>query len=161
MKDLNIPEQLNWREYAKERLEKNVVAVKDYRDGESFDKYAERIVMGDTSVYKEKVYVFNPVEHFNYIKPTHKSKKEILNFELYNVRKSDLMIVYFNKPDSIGAAIEMAIAYENKIPIIGVFEQYVEQAEDNIHAWLSELCDVIFTDLDECIDYIKEHYLYE
>ena len=98
--------------------------------------------------------VFNPIKYFNYQIQKHKTEKQVFLFELDNVRKSDLVIVNFNNPSSLGTMAEITVAYEHRIPIIGIREN-----NEELHAWHIEMCDVIFESVDEAIDYIKVYYL--
>lgn len=78
-----------------------------------------------------------------------------MKFDLRNVKNSDLVLVNFNNPLSIGTAQELAIAYDRDIPIVGTAEK------DNIkfHPWLKEECDKIFTNAKEACEYIADFYL--
>lgn len=99
--------------------------------------------------------VFNPNWYYNYANPyDYDSDKEVRDFDLYHLRNSDLVIVNFNSPKSIGTAQEMALANEWRIPIIGLNESGAE-----IHPWLSLECSKIFSDADNLIDYVKTYYL--
>lgn len=70
-----------------------------------------------------KVKCCNPNDLFNFLSnKDYKTQREIMNYDLFKVRNSDLVIVNFNDPKSIGSACEMAIAFEHKIPIIGLCE---------------------------------------
>ena len=92
------------------------------------------VKFGDYS-YDKKPIFFNPVEYYNFEEENYSSEKEIMEFDLYNLRKSDVVIVNFNNPSSIGTAMELILAKERHIPIIafGVKNQ-------NIHPWLLECC---------------------
>lgn len=93
----------------------------------------------------------------NYYTPeitVHKSEKEVMEFDLYNLRKSDIVIVNFNVPQSIGTAMELAIAKENHIPIIGLNEN-----NNELHPWLTECCTRICNTFVELIDHVTDFYL--
>lgn len=76
-----------------------------------------------------KVKCCNPNDHFNFLDDYgYKTQREIMNFELHKIRNSNALIVNFNDPKSIGSACEMAVASENRIPIIGL----CENGEENI-----------------------------
>lgn len=106
-----------------------------------------------------KVCCFNPNDHFNFLDNTaYESEKEIIEYELYKIRKSDVIIVNFNHPESIGTACELAIAHEYKIPIIGLCKH---GEESNLHPWLKEFCNRIFTDREELVLYMIQHYVNE
>ena len=77
-----------------------------------------------------------------------------MEFDLHKVRGSDLIIVNFNDVYSLGTMAEIAIAYERKIPIIGI-----NLKNQDLHPWQIEMTNRIFTDIDKMIDYVKEYYL--
>lgn len=103
---------------------------------------------------KYNVDIINPNDYFNFFNKQHKSEREVREFDLWKVRKSDLIVVNFNNPNSIGTAQELAVAYEYRIPIIGLNESNIQ-----LHPWLIECCNRIFDDIDEMISYIKDFYL--
>lgn len=104
-----------------------------------------------------KVSCYNPNDHFNFLDNTgYTSQHEILEYDLYRICNSDLIVVNFNDPKSIGSACEIAIAYDRRIPIIAL----CEYGEENIlHPWLKEFCNRIFTNREELIIYITQHYI--
>ena len=75
-------------------------------------------------------------------------------FDLDKVRKSDLIIANFEN-HSIGTIIEVAVAYENKIPILGLNRQFGKE----IHPWLTESCIRVFDNLTMLISYVINFYL--
>lgn len=104
-----------------------------------------------------KIKCCNPNDHFNFLNESdYDSQKEIMNYDLYKVRNSDAIIVNFNDPKSIGSACEMAIAFDRRIPIIGLCEN---GEEDSLHPWLKEFCERIFTDREELVLYLIQHYI--
>lgn len=101
----------------------------------------------------------NPNDHFNFLdKNDYLNDREIMEYDLHRVRKSDVVIVNFNDPKSIGSACEIAIAYQLRIPIIGLCENGEEKV---IHPWLKEFCARIFTDREDLVLYVMHHYLNE
>jgi nucleoside 2-deoxyribosyltransferase len=102
------------------------------------------------------VKIINPNRYFNFIDkpPRYKSNREVMEFDLNKVRHSDLIIVNFNDVYSLGSMSEMAIAYERRIPIIGLNETNQE-----LHSWQEEMCVRIFDDIDEMLDYVEDFYL--
>lgn len=115
--------------------------------------YCKKTLENCDSSYRVKV--FNPNEYFNFCDvPQYKSEDEIMRFDLYNLRNSDLVITNFNDPKSMGTMAEMAIAYDRRIPIIGLNADTVE-----LHPWQKCMCERIFTDVDEMLDYIEDFYL--
>lgn len=95
-----------------------------------------------------------PPNYYNFEEPVHKSEKEVMNFDLYKLRNSDLMVVNFNDPDSLGTMAELAIAYEHRIPIIGLNENNA-----TLHPWIIEFCTRICEDMHELVEHIVEFYL--
>ena len=114
--------------------------------------YNEMLVFSDN--YDVDVEVTDPTDYYNFKEPKHKSEKEVRNFDLYKLKRSNLIIVNFNAPNSIGTAQELAVAYEHKIPVIGLNKENCE-----LHPWLVECCERIFDDIDELIQYVQDFYL--
>lgn len=111
------------------------------------------------SEYKDGLYnliIINPNNYFNFLQevPQYKTEREVMELDLHKLRKSDLVIVNFNDPYSVGSMIELGVAYERNIPIIGLNEDYFE-----LHPWQNELCNRIFDNIDELLDYVKDFYL--
>lgn len=99
--------------------------------------------------------IIDPSKYYNYDFKYHETEKEILRWELNKVRNSNLIIVDLTVEKSVGTIIELAIAYENKIPIIGV-----NVDKENIHPWLEEICDRTFTNINDGVDYVTGYYLW-
>lgn len=99
-------------------------------------------------------YFFIPPYYYRPDGNYHKSEREAMEFDLYNLRSSDVVIVNFNTPSSIGTAMELAIAKELRIPVIGLNEDGKE-----LHPWLTECCTRICETKTELIDHIKNFYL--
>lgn len=103
-----------------------------------------------------KVNVINPNDYFNFNDkpPKYKTQREVMEFDLHKVRASDLLIINFNDMYSLGSMAELAVAYERKIPVIGL-----DVDNQNLHPWQIEMCNRIFTDINEMLDYIEDFYL--
>lgn len=104
--------------------------------------------------YDKKPIFFNPVDYYNFEEKMHKSEREVFEFDLNNLRNSDLVIVNFNDPKSIGTAQELILAKEYRIPVIafGVNNQ-------EIHPWLLECCTRVCNDIREVVSHVVEFYL--
>lgn len=111
------------------------------------------IKYGDYHCEKKPIF-FNPVDFYNFENNIHKSEREIVEFDLNAVRKSDLIIVNFNDPKSLGTCAELAIAYEMKIPIIGINKDNQE-----LHPWLVEFTTRMCDSLKEAVEYTVEFFL--
>lgn len=103
---------------------------------------------------KKKPEYFNPVNYYNFEDVQYKTQREVMEFDLNALRKSDLVIVNFNDPSSLGTCAELAIAYEMKIPIIGINKDSKE-----LHPWLECFCNRMCDSLKEAVSYIVEFYL--
>lgn len=105
--------------------------------------------------YEIKPIFFDPTQYYNFEEPPkHKSEREAMEFDLYNLRKSDLIIVNFNAPQSLGTAMELAIAKENMIPVVGLNAEGFD-----LHPWLIECCTRICDDMYELVEHVSEFYL--
>ena len=104
------------------------------------------------------VKAINPNDYFSFKQdpPRYISLREIMEFDLNRVRNADLIIVNFNDMYSLGTMAEIAIAYERKIPII-VFNE----TNQKLHPWEVEMCNRIFTETHELLDYVEYFYLTE
>lgn len=102
----------------------------------------------------ESCKLINPNTYYNFEHEFHDTEKEVRNFDLSMVRKSDLIIVNFNSPQSIGTAQELAVAYEYRIPVIGLNSENKE-----LHPWLIECCDKMFSEMSDLLDYVQYYYL--
>jgi len=100
-----------------------------------------------------EVKMINPVEYYNFeMDLTNISEKEIKDFDLTAVRKSDIVLVNFNYPDSIGTAQELQVAEDNHIPIIAF-------GTEKAHPWMELNVSKRCTTLEEAVEYIVEFYL--
>lgn len=103
-----------------------------------------------------KVRTINPNDYFNFVEepPKYKTQREVMELDLYKVRTSDLVIINFNDMHSLGSMAELAIAYERRIPVIGL-----DIDKQELHPWEIEMCTRIFNDIDEMLDYVEDFYL--
>lgn len=83
-----------------------------------------------------------------------KYEREAMKFDLYNLRKSDLVIVNFNSPKSIGTAMELMLAKEHHIPVVGLNKINYE-----LHPWLCECCLHIFNSTRDLVEFVVKYYL--
>ena len=102
------------------------------------------------------VKVHNPNDYYNFLQnpPLYDNQREVMEFDLNLVRHSDLIIINFNDVYSLGSMAELAIAYEKRIPIIGLnIDRQV------LHPWQECMCNRIFNDINELLDYVEDFYL--
>lgn len=103
---------------------------------------------------EKKPIFFNPVDYYNFEEVKYKTQREVMNFDLNALRNSNLVIVNFNDPSSLGTCAELAIAYDMKIPIIGI-----NKDDKELHPWLECFCDRMCESIEEAVEYIVEFYL--
>ena len=113
----------------------------------------DAIKFGDYD-YSKKPLFFDPTQYYRFEKERHKSDREIMEFDLHNLRNSDLVIVNFNDPKNIGTASELAIAKELHIPIIGINTNNQE-----LHPWLVEFTTRMCDSLREAVEHVIDFYL--
>lgn len=85
---------------------------------------------------------FNPLDH--------EGMEDEVEFDLNALRHSDLVLVNFNDPKSLGTMAEIAIAYEHRIPIVG----YCPHGAANLHPWINYMVNEMCVDLEDLIDTI-------
>ncbi len=86
-------------------------------------------------------------------------EKEAMEYDLYWVKQSDLIVVNFNSLSSIGTAQEIMLAYSLNKLIIGMIE---EDKYNQLHPWYKQECIKIFkykpdkleNTINEIIEYI-------
>lgn len=125
----NFTEGNTWRAYLKSALESC--------DASSYD-----------------VHVVNPNDYYNFLNKTYDSEREVMEFDLHKVRNSDLCICNFNDVYSLGSMAELAIAYDRRIPVIGLCEN-----NEQLHPWQEEMITKKFDNCEALALYIIEYYL--
>ena len=118
-----------------------------------------RMKLKDAILYSDFEYVnkpifFDPTQKYSCFENYHKSEREAFEYDLDYLRKSDLIVVNFNKPDSLGTAMELMLGKELHIPIIGL-----NQNNEQIHPWLELCCTRICDNFKELVEHIVNFYL--
>ena len=111
------------------------------------------IKFGDYHCEKKPVF-FNPVDYYNFTDVRYKSEREVMEFDLNALRHSDLVVVNFNDPNSLGTCAELAIAKELHIPVIGI-----NKNKSKLHPWLVEFTTRMCDDVREAVSHVVEFYL--
>lgn len=109
--------------------------------------------------------IFSPPDKYNFEnQDEYDSEREIMDYDLYQVEKSDVLIVNFDSnPASIGTAAEVIKAHVIGVPIVG----YVSTTKRaSVHPWLIECCNKLFVNdiedmsrFDDMLFYVKSYYL--
>ena len=102
--------------------------------------------------------ICNPNDYYSFYdnSPRYSTMREVMEFDLNKVRNSDLIIVNFNDLKSLGTMAELAIAYEHRIPVLGLCS---EENYPMLHPCQKEMCNRIFGDIDELIEYVVHYYV--
>ena len=104
--------------------------------------------------YNVKLTCVNPCKYYNFEEVRYHSEREVMEFDLYNLRNSNLVVVNFNDVKSIGTAMELMLAKEYHIPVIGFGVN-----GQKIHPWLLESCTRVCDSLREVVEHVAEFYL--
>ena len=98
--------------------------------------------------------VFSPSKYYNYKDKQDFTIKECRKLFLNHLRRSDIVLVNLNySASSVGTGMEISLANELKIPIIGF-------GDINTYDWIVDCCDVVLKDVYEAVDYIKSMYCF-
>lgn len=126
----------------------------NFEEGNKWREYCKKELENYECNYK--VLVINPNDYFNFKDNPcrYKTQREIMEFDLMQTRNSNLIIVNFNDVFSLGTMAEITTAYNDKTHIIGLNEE-----NDKLHPWQIEMCNRIFLNVDEMLEYIKDFYL--
>jgi len=81
------------------------------------------------------------------------SVNEIVEFDLADIRETDIVLVNYSKP-SIGTAME--VFYANQLGKFIV--AFTQLPRNDLNAWMVRHCTRIVSSLDEAINYIKIHF---
>ena len=126
----------------------------NFEEGNKWRTYCKNTL--ETCECNYNVLAINPNSYFNFLDEPkrYKTQREVMEFDLHKLRTSDLVIINFNDMNSLGSMAELAIAYELKIPVVGLDIQ-----KQDLHPWEIEMCNRIFDDIDEMLDYVEDFYL--
>lgn len=126
----------------------------DFKSADQWRVYCKAAL--ENSIKPIRVSVINPNDYFNFKEepPRYSSEREVMEFDLNKIRNTDLLIINFNDKYSLGTMAELAIAYERKIPVIGLNE-----TGQKLHPWQYEMTNRVFDDMDEMLEYVEDFYL--
>ena len=99
---------------------------------------------------------FNPCDHFNEMGEVI-APLESLSYDLDHLRHSRLVIASFEfGQKSTGTLIELGVAYENRIPVVGY-----NPNKETLHPWIESICTHICTSEGGLYQFLADHYLNE
>ena len=106
---------------------------------------------------EKRINIISPVDYYNFEEKLQQSEREVMQFDLNMVKKSDIVIVNTDKLNtSIGSSIELYEAFKSDIPVIAY--NFVSDCT-YIHPWLK--CCITRTEksIDDICNYIMNFYL--
>lgn len=126
----------------------------NFAEGNKWRGYCKQAL--ETYECNYRVTAINPNDYFNFVDEPQKynTQDEVMRFDLNKLRDSNLVIANFNDMYSLGSMAEIAIAYDRGIPVIGL-----DEGNQNLHPWQVCMCERIFNNIDEMLDYIEDFYL--
>lgn len=100
--------------------------------------------------------VISPCDYYNFDNPRHQNEKEVMEYDLSLVRKSDIVIVNtFQLNTSVGSIMEVYEAHKLGIPVIAYGVSY-----DYLHPWLKECINREEICVVDLCEYIKDFYMW-
>ena len=106
------------------------------------------------SYHKKNVSFFDPTRFYNFKEKYQKSEREVMEFDLYNLRNSDLVVCNVNNQWYLGTMCELILAKEHRIPVIGW-----NSCGEDLHPWLSECFTRMCDDASSTIEHVIDFYL--
>ena len=118
--------------------------------------WRDEVALNIQTVTKNKWHCFDPCEHMNEFGEVI-TPEASLRYDLDHLRHSRLIIASFEfSQKSTGTLIELGVAYENNIPIIGYNPNFLE-----LHPWITAICQHICSTREGLYQYLCDHYLNE
>lgn len=125
----------------------------NFDEGNRWRLYLQEKLENYNSSYNIKL--INPNDYYNFLDDSnYDSQREVMEFDLHKIRNSDLCICNFNDVGSLGSMAEIAIAYDRRIPVIGLCEN-----NEKLHPWQEEMITKKFTNIEELALYVIKYYL--
>ena len=98
--------------------------------------------------------VICPNEFFGFEEKLHDNMMEIIQWELNEVKKSDVCIANLDFDNSTGSNIEIHTAWLHNIPVLAYQPLYRRQ-----HPWIEQFVTRTFQDWDKLYEYISYYHL--
>lgn len=106
---------------------------------------------------QNKVRIFNPCDYYNPLLSKDDDDgfidREAMQFDIYHLKDSDIVVANLDG-DSIGTAMEVAIAKDNGIPVIGICHD-----KSTLHPWLKESCMALCNSLYDAEAYVCDYLI--
>ncbi len=118
----------------------------------------KNILINEARYAGYQVQIINPVEFYNFEEKRYQSEEEVMEFDLYHVRTSDIIVVNLDGlSSSDGTKIEIHDAkYHNKIPVIAFGNK---ELYNNLHPWVKNCITRVENNILGIAEYIKDFYM--
>ena len=116
-------------------------------------QFQDAIKFGDYD-YEKSVTFFDPTRYYNFKEKQQKSEREVMEFDLYNLRNSNLVVVNLNNSKSLGTMSELILAHELHIPVIAW-----NPNNELLHPWMESCVTRMCDSLREAVEYTVEFFL--
>jgi len=109
-----------------------------------------------TKLLDDDFHIINPCVYYNFeMDRSTYTESEIKEFDLHMVKRSDIILVNFDFPDSIGTAIELHMAHDVwNIPVVAYGGLSTE-----VHPWMTLSVTKRCKTLSDAVSYIYKYYL--
>lgn len=102
------------------------------------------------------VKIINITDYYSYDEKFHDTDKEIANFCERSIKKSDCVIVNYDKLDtSSGSQREIGLARAYGVPIFIINKD----GELGLYPWDLYWCERVFEDLGECCEHVSKYII--
>ena len=127
-------------------------SVKQVND--NFQSWRKECMSIKHNAFYDELEFIDPINYFNYSDNQPKTDKQCLDFFMWLIDKSDVLLVNLDYSDSsCGTCMEIEHAFCNNIPIVSFGER-----PDTWYNWAETRSTVIFDTLEEAVDYIYMYY---
>ena len=99
---------------------------------------------------------FLPTDHYSsFISSSNVNERAAMDYDLYRLRCSDVMLINMNNPESLGTMAEISLAYALRIPMVAYADKKIV---NKIHPWQECMINEWFSNLGDAVDYIINNY---
>lgn len=107
------------------------------------------------SLTNRQLICFSPTDHYSEFNDSgYVNEMAAFHYDLYRLKRSDLVLVNMDNPKSLGTMAELAIAYDHGIPIIAYFNKSSTEG----HPWQQCMIDEWFGSLKDAVEHILANY---
>lgn len=122
-----------------------------YKDPNDYMKWRKTI----NDLFCDEAEIFDPSKYYNYEIKMHKTEKEIMIYDLYNLESSDVVILNLdNVNHSVGSIMEIITAKRLGIPIIAFGDI------NDVHPWIKECIFRHEDSMKDAVIYLNEYFVH-